>query len=236
MMKRRSQQPASEAPAALTFAPLAFLKLQFFCHIGNTEIGGFGISSEDDPLYIEDFVTVRQKVSAVTVSFDDTAVADFFDHCVDQGISPSRCGRVWLHTHPGDSVVPSSTDNETFDRVFGRCDWSVMFILDRAGNIYARLSFSGGPGASLDLPVEVDWSVWPELLASRSGTLEAHVQEWREEYAANIETLPEPRFFTSAAYTFLFADYPWSGREAWDVGFDELSFSPIERTNHHEPF
>ena len=34
-----------DRPLTLTFAPLAWLKLQFFCHMGDTEIGGFGISA-----------------------------------------------------------------------------------------------------------------------------------------------------------------------------------------------
>ena len=74
--------PLDERYACLTFAPLAWLKLQFFCHAGNTEIGGFGISAEDDPLHVEEFVTVRQQVTPVTVRFADDAVSDFFDRCV----------------------------------------------------------------------------------------------------------------------------------------------------------
>jgi len=62
----------------LTFAPLAWLKLQYFCHAGPTEIGGFGITAENDLLHVLEFVTVRQRVSAVTVRFDDQAIADFF--------------------------------------------------------------------------------------------------------------------------------------------------------------
>src|SRR6185369_6578875 len=93
----------------LVFAPLAWLKLQFFCHAGPTEIGGFGIAAAADCLYVEDFVTVRQRVSPFSVRFDDAAVADFFDRSVDQGLAPARCGRLWCHTHPGSSVTPSGT-------------------------------------------------------------------------------------------------------------------------------
>jgi len=89
----------------LTFSPLAWLKLQWFCHAGPTEIGGFGISSPKDFLYVEDFVTLRQRVCPVSVRFDDSAVADFFDQSVDRGLSPARCGRLWCHTHPGSSVT-----------------------------------------------------------------------------------------------------------------------------------
>src|SRR5262245_15828093 len=112
-------------PSVLTFAPLAWLKLQYFCHAGPTEIGGFGISSAMDFLYVEEFATLRQSVSPVSVRFADDAVADFFDQGVDRGLSPSRFGRIWCHTHPGSSVTPSGMDEETFARGFGGCDWSL---------------------------------------------------------------------------------------------------------------
>ena len=89
--RRKHRQPR------LTFAPLAWLKLQFLCHLGDTEIGGFGITAKDDLLYVEDFVTVRQRTSMVTVAMDDQAVADFTDRCVDAGLPPQRFLRVWCH-------------------------------------------------------------------------------------------------------------------------------------------
>ena len=72
-------RPSVDRPQVLTFAPLAWLKLQFFCQFGTIEIGGFGISAARDLLYVLDFVTVRQQATLVTVSFDDAAVADHFD-------------------------------------------------------------------------------------------------------------------------------------------------------------
>src|SRR5205814_9754162 len=137
----REAQTDDGGPRALTFSPLAWLKLRLFMHADNVEIGGFGISKTDDLLYIEQFVTVKQTVSCVTVEFDDAAVADHFDHCADRGIAPSRSGRVWIHTHPDISPQPSFTDERTFKRAFGNCDWSVMAIVARDGASDARLSF-----------------------------------------------------------------------------------------------
>src|SRR6478672_9565176 len=105
-------------PPVLAFAPLAWLKLQFFCHAGPTEIGGFAVSAPDNLLYVEDFQTVRQLVSPLSVQFDDQAVADFFDACVDRGLTPDHFARIWCHTHPAASVEPSATDEETFWRSF----------------------------------------------------------------------------------------------------------------------
>ena len=141
----------------LRLTPDAYAKLHFLCHLGQTEIGGFAISSEDDLLLVEDLVLIKQTASAVSVEFDDEAVADFFDLQVDQGRRPEQFGRIWLHTHPGDSAIPSGIDEATFDRVFGHCDWAVMFILAREGQTYARLRFNAGPGGQLLIPVEVDY-------------------------------------------------------------------------------
>ena len=50
------------------------------------------------------------------------------------------------------------TDEETFDRVFGRSDWALMFILAREGQSYARLRFNIGPRSELEIPVSVDYA------------------------------------------------------------------------------
>src|ERR1043166_2263919 len=153
----------------LLFAPLAWLKLQYFCHAGQTEVAGFGVTAKDDLLYVEDFVTVRQHAAPMTVSMDDAAVADYSDRCVDAGLSPQRYLRVWCHTHPGVSPEPSGVDEDTFERVFGSCNWAVMFILSRTNQTYARLAFHVGPGGSAHLPVAVDWAAWPATLKGLTG-------------------------------------------------------------------
>ena len=103
----RKSQPASmskqldeEEPVnpSLRFTPYAWAKLQWFCHYGETEIGGFGVTAADAPLLVEDFVTVKQAVSCVSVSFDDEAVADFFDAQVDAGRRPEQFARTWCHS------------------------------------------------------------------------------------------------------------------------------------------
>src|SRR5437762_2980274 len=163
-MITQQHNPPRHEPPVLRFSPLAFLKLQFFLHAGETEIGGFGICREGELLYVEDFRTVKQITTSVTVEFDDQAVADHFDDCVDEGLSPQQFARVWIHTHPGESPEPSSVDERTFDRVFGSCDWACMFIMGRTGKTYARIRFSAGPAGSMLLPVLVDWAEWPETL------------------------------------------------------------------------
>ena len=178
-----AKQPkeATTLHPVLRFTPTAWAKLQFFCHHSNTEIGGFGISPGSDLLLVEDLVTVKQSVTAVSVSFDDEAVADLFEEQVDAGRKPEQFARIWLHTHPGDSAHPSCVDEETFGRVFGSCDWAVMVIVARDGKTFARLRFNIGPKGEMLIPVEVDYSVPFEASTHKT---------WEQEYGANIE--PEP--------------------------------------------
>ena len=78
-----------------------------------------------------------------------------------------------MHTHPGESPNPSGQDETTFARCFGRADWAVMFILAEKGDCYARLRFNAGPGGSLVIPAEVDYS-YPFAAADH--------EAWCEEY------------------------------------------------------
>jgi proteasome lid subunit RPN8/RPN11 len=121
-------------------------------------VGGFGITAPDDLLLVTEFLTVRQEVSCVSVKFDDEAVSQFFDQQVDLGRKPEQFARIWLHTHPGDSPDPSTTDEETFQRVFGNCQWAVMAVVAQDSSTYARLSFNIGPAGQILIPTEVDFS------------------------------------------------------------------------------
>ena len=134
-------------------------------------------------LLVTEFVTVKQRCTAASVQFDDQAVAGYFDQMVDRGLKPDQFARCWLHTHPGDSAEPSGLDEETFERVFGRCDWAIMFILARGGATYARLRFNAGPGGEILLPVGVRWDL---------PLGEVSEDPWRAEHKANVaaESLP----------------------------------------------
>jgi hypothetical protein len=171
---REFVQPVSPV---LRFSPTAWAKLLFFRDRGESEIGGFGITANNDLLRIEEFCTVKQEATIASISFDDLAVADFFEAQVDLGRKPEQFGRIWLHTHPGNSAQPSVADEETFCRVFGRCQWAVLFILARGGECYARLRFNTGPGGELEIPVDVDYShtFGPSAFDA-----------WEDEYKANV--------------------------------------------------
>jgi proteasome lid subunit RPN8/RPN11 len=175
--KRRVETPSP----VLHFTPTAWAKLLFFCHYGDTEVGGFGVTRPNDLILVDEFLTVKQKTTLASVEFDDAAVADFFDAQVDAGRNPEQFARIWLHSHPGDCPGPSATDEETFQRVFGACTWAVMFILARSGETYARLRFNVGPHGGLLIPVRVDYA------APFAGSDHA---AWEREYLTNVQ--PEP--------------------------------------------
>jgi hypothetical protein len=144
--------------ATLRFSPTAWAKLHYLRDLGPTEIGGFGVSTGDDLLRVDEIHLVNQLCSPVTVKFVDLSVADYFETQVDRGLRPEQFGRVWVHTHPGDSPRPTGTDEATFASAFGRTHWAVMFILARGGATYARLGFNVGPGGSIEIPAEIDFS------------------------------------------------------------------------------
>ena len=183
MKKNDENKTQLRRPTMLRFSPTAWAKLLFLREAGDTEIGGFGIAPSDDLLFVDDVQLVKQICTWVSADFDDQSVADYFDAQVDEGRKPEEFFRLFMHTHPGDSPQPSLTDEETFSRVFGRCDWAVMFILARGGKCYARLRYNIGPGVDVELPVEVDYG----------RPFEASDWElWYEEYEANVHRPPEP--------------------------------------------
>jgi proteasome lid subunit RPN8/RPN11 len=161
----------------LRFSPTAWAKLLFMRDVTHNEVGGFGITKPDDLLFVIDFVLVKQRVSSITVAFEDESVANFFEDQVIAGRKPPEFARIWLHTHPGDSPEPSITDENTVDRVFGSCDWSIMAIVAQDGSSYAKLKFNAGPGGSIKIPVYVDYG------CEFTGT---EIEEWIQQYKANV--------------------------------------------------
>jgi len=166
----------------LRFSPTAWAKLVFMRDMTHNEVGGFGITRPDDLLFVTDFILVKQKVTVVSVMLDDMAVADYFDQQVELDRKPEQFARIWLHSHPGSSPNPSGTDEQTFRRVFGACDWSVMFILAQDGSTYARLHFKAGPGGDIKIPVHIDYNY------DFQGT---DIEQWAHQYKTLVteETL-----------------------------------------------
>ena len=114
-MRNRKKNQQNQRPA-LKFNPTAWAKLLFLRDMTHNEVGGFGITEADDQLFVTDVVLVKQKVTPVSVSFEDESVADYFEDQVEAGRQPEQFARLWLHTHPGACPEPSGTDESTFAR------------------------------------------------------------------------------------------------------------------------
>ncbi len=227
MTKWRTRTTTRLPVPTLRFSPTAWAKLLFLRDLGPTEIGAFGITAADDLLYLVDVVLVAQLTSALSVEFDDAAVADFFDAQVDAGRRPEQFARIWLHTHPGDCPRPSSTDEDTFDRVFGRVDWAVMFILAAGGQTHCRLRFNAGPGGTLGIAASVNW---------QRPFGPSDFDAWRLEYDSCVVPLPvlfheelPPKRRTGAVPI----EELWPADELWLSGTD-LDADPHPQ-NHFAP-
>lgn len=154
-LQRHPRRKRSRRRRRLRFSPYAWAKLLYLRDAGPTEVGGFGIGSAEAPLCIQDVVLLPQTCSVISVLFEETAIADYFEDQVDLGLRPEQFARVWLHTHPGECAEPSLVDVRTFARVFGHCDWAVMGIIARGGAVHAEFARSGKEPQLL--PVELDW-------------------------------------------------------------------------------
>jgi hypothetical protein len=187
------------------------------CHRGPTEVGGFGVSSAEDPLYVEDFRIIRQHCTSVTTRFDDEGVADYFDHCVDQGLRPGQFGRIWCHTHPNVSATPSWTDEETFARCFGGCEWSVMFVLSRTSRTYARVAFNAVPGFQVEVHVRIHWRGWPRRAM---GDDQLDPVTWDQEYRDLVQIEPGPQLHQATAASEVNSNTPLE--PLWFRDFDPV--------------
>ncbi len=143
-------------------------KIDYLIRSRDTEIGGFLVSSKDDPLAIVDFALVEQRSSFASVKFTENGIADYYAKMSEQGYQPDQCARIWAHTHPAMPATPSSgssSDETTFRESFcnvgvpGCCPpWAGMFIRSATGDNYFRIAYNppGGIPIQFVCPVVVD--------------------------------------------------------------------------------
>lgn len=177
-------------PESIKFTSHAWKKLSYLCAKGDTEIGGFGISSQTNPLLIEDFLMLKQKCTSTFVEFDPDDLNAHMIRCLERGIEPNRCMRVWIHTHPGNSAGPSGVDEKCFKEEFANPDWAIMFILARGGNCTCRLKVNNGAFTmTKELKVEVEAApppVYPEWDAE-------YTENWSEMRYQNTLNMSFPQ-------------------------------------------
>jgi proteasome lid subunit RPN8/RPN11 len=128
----------------IVFSKDAWDKLLYLRDKGDTEIGGWGVTADDDEFFVEDFFTVKQKCTSVTVEFDDADNNRFAtDMLIKKNKPHKNTQKIWIHTHPGNSPKPSSVDEETLKKMVENLsvdDYIVMFIIAKDSSTYCRLS------------------------------------------------------------------------------------------------
>lgn len=165
----------------LRFSPTAWAKLLYLRDIGKTEVGGFGLTTKEKPLYVYDFKLIEQEATSASVDFKDEDVANFAMDMAEAGLVPAQFMRIWIHTHPNMSASPSMTDEKTFNRAFGGCDWAVMAIVSRSGDQYCRIQLNDSPVGRtyIEIPIEVDFTSY--------GFYASDHKAWAEEYKAKVK-------------------------------------------------
>ncbi len=97
-----------EKSPVLRFSPTAWAKLLFLRDYGDTEVGGFGIASAADLLFVEDVALVRQISTGVSVTLLMTICGRLFRPASGRrGRTVQQFARIWLHTHPGTAPSPA---------------------------------------------------------------------------------------------------------------------------------
>lgn len=170
---------------SLQFTPYAWAKLTYLRDIGNTEVGGYLLMADESSLLCVDIIVPKQTCSVATVKFDDESIAFLGVDLTKKGYSIKRWRSFWVHTHPGDSPLPSGTDEETFREIFGNMDYALMFILAKGGAMYSRLRYNQGPGLAHEIETFInykqpfaasDWESWKKLYDDNVNTHSYHSQ------------------------------------------------------------
>jgi len=208
-------------PPQLSFSVYAWMKLQWFCHAADTEVGAFGITDPENPLHVVDMIFPPQKCTTVSVDYDDQGLIDFAMDCAEANIAPANSMRVWIHTHPGNSPTPSSTDEETLATVYKDSSWAVMFILARGGATYCRLRANPADKVSLSseikvvLPTIFDYMKYTEVPLS-------HVATWEKELKDNVSK-PAARVYSYTSSTpSNYTPVGIAGHRVLKKGYDDL--------------
>jgi hypothetical protein len=187
----------------LAFAPLAWLKYNFFCHHngGRTEVAGFGHHEvTGHRIRIVDFVPVLHRTaSAAYVDLDAEDRLRVMEEFAAEGVDPAEVLRCWLHTHPGNSVSPSSEDWDTFSYYYdpdrgNAYPYALMVILGQDGTCGCHMAVSSqrtGPDVSaVDRAgfqwvgeIEVDTpSAYENIRASAAAAEQGLLAEWESLY------------------------------------------------------
>ena len=134
-------------------------------------------SLADGKIEVQDIVMLDQVNSSTYTEMTDEAMNKYYEEHFNKEEKIGEFGCVWLHTHPGDSCNPSSTDEETFKTTFGRHPWALMLILGKSGAMYGRIK-NNFPAIEQEVDVVIDWTQWESIL---------HPCDWAEQYVIHVK-------------------------------------------------
>lgn len=230
---------SKHSETCLRFSPYAWAKLQFLCHSIPTEVGAMGITAAGDPLLVMDMYLPKQVVNEASNKFDDDDLDDMMFALSEQGHNPINVSRVWIHTHPGNSAAPSSTDWNTFEATFSKYNWAIMFILAEGGETSCWYNSKGDPekrlpGFSGFIDVDVDWHLSFEGSDVNKWKAEIEEKVRRQVIVARRETysakgLPAP---TKPVSTYRSGG---RGGYAYDYLDSEYGFDNLYEGNYYDP-
>lgn len=155
--KKPPRDTSAASKPVLRFTPYVWSKILHMRNIADTEVAGFGISYDDDPLLISDFALVKQKASKASFDFDDIGLGNFNTDMMLKGLSADHFFRVWIHTHPG-GPTPSSVDYGTLNECFKSAPWTVMFIVGTDNKYTAKLRLQTPTKCEIDIQMKIDYN------------------------------------------------------------------------------
>ena len=141
---------------SLRFTNAAWLLWKELCKQSQTEIGCWGIADHaDDLLLVTRLYVPMQECTAASVEREADQTIAAMKWGLAEGLQPAQITRVWLHTHPGNSARPSSTDESYWAE--HATHGSVMGILAKGGETFARLAVRGDDYSfDVEIPVCVE--------------------------------------------------------------------------------
>jgi len=147
----------------LRISPMAWAKILWFKDKADgLEISGFGVTAVDDPLYMEEFHTIKQECTGSSVDIDDEDIGRYFDEQVNRGKQPKDFARIWIHTHPDGVTQPSGVDTNTQESGLGGASWTIMMVVVGEGAIARiRVIPFGNYATEGEIPVRIDWTERP---------------------------------------------------------------------------
>lgn len=175
------QSMQSQAKLKVKVNPQVWNKLMFWAHNEKgLEVSGMGVVASqhlsEGNIEVSDIHMLPQANSSVYTEMDDEAMNKYYEECYAKEMAIGEFGCVWLHTHPGNSCQPSSTDETTFKDTFKRHPWALMLILGQSGDMYGRIK-SNFPRIEQEVDVVVDWTQWEDNVSPHN---------WAKDYDENV--------------------------------------------------